>query len=81
MALVDTKGQILEEAGYSYSFHRMIYLNRKARKVFSIEFVEDSTEENLQRCIDEDLAENGWHFYFTAPPSDDVRSDLENALG
>jgi hypothetical protein len=81
MALVDTKSQILDEAGYSYSFDRMIYVNRPARKVFSMEFVDDNTEENLQRCIDEEPTADGWHFYFTSPPSDEIRHDLENALG
>ena len=48
-----SKSQILEEAGYSYNFHRMVYVNRAAKKVFSVEFIEDHRENEIQRHLDE----------------------------
>jgi hypothetical protein len=76
-----SKQQILEDAGYSYSFDREIYVNRSARKVFSVEFVEDHAEDELQRCIQESTPAGGWQFYFNTAPSDAVRRELESLLG
>jgi hypothetical protein len=53
MARRDRKSEILRDAGYAYGFDREIYFNRVAKKVFSIEFVEDHSEEELKRCISE----------------------------
>ena len=51
MPATATKRQILGDAGYAYSFDRMIYLNRDARKAFSVEFVEDHSEGELEARI------------------------------
>ena len=34
------KSQLLREAGYVYNFDRMVYVNRRTKKAFSVEFVE-----------------------------------------
>ena len=81
MRTQDTKSQILEDAGYAYSFSRLIYVNRDARKAFSVEFVDDNREAELQKCIAEETEGAGWQFYFTTPPSDAVRRELESVLG
>ncbi len=81
MKSVDTKQQILDDAGFSYNFDREIYINRKTRKVFSVEFVEDHDERTLEACIREDTGANGWRFYFNAEPSDPVKRNLEAVLG
>jgi len=78
--LVDPKSQILEEAGYVYSLDRMIYVNRKTRKVFSEEFVDDHSEDELQKCIDE-KSSGEWRFYFNGPPSESVQRELVSLLG
>ena len=76
------KSQILKDAGYAYSFQREIYVNRKTRKVFSIDFVEDHGELELESCINEPSPPNGeWRFYFNSPPSDAVVRELSNVLG
>ena len=63
MTTITTKTQILEGAGYAYSFDREIYLNRLARKVFSREFVEDHSEEVLVAKLAEPAAATGnWNF-------------------
>ena len=81
MARVDRKEQILQQAGYGYSFDRMIYFNRKTKKAFSVEFVEDHSEEELQESLGEETEGGHWHFYFNSPPPEGVKSELESVLG
>lgn len=78
---IDGKWRILREAEYTYNFDRMVYLNRRTKKVFSFEFVEDHSEEELRRCINEHSNGAEWRFYFNSPPSASVQHELENALG
>ena len=75
------KIRILNEAGYAYKFDRGIYFNPMRKKIFSIEFVEDHDEHELERLIGEDRRENSWEFYFNTPPSGAVKAELERALG
>jgi hypothetical protein len=76
-----TKEQILKNAGYSYSFERELYLNRKAKKAFSVEFVEDNSEEEIERRIQESIPDDEWDFFFVDPPSPAVKRELTNLLG
>ena len=78
---VDSKWQILREAEYAYNFDRMVYFNRRTKKVFSVEFVEDHSENELQRCINEPSNGAEWRFYFNSPPAAAVQRELENVLG
>lgn len=48
MNALEAKEQILEDAGYAYSFDREIYIDRKARKAFSVDLVEDHPEFELR---------------------------------
>lgn len=75
-----TKDLILEEAGYSYNFDRAVYVNRQAKKAFSIEFVEDHTDEQIRTRIEEHTG-NGWKFYFNSEASESVKGELERILG
>jgi hypothetical protein len=81
MSTLATKSKILEDAGYVYSFDRQAYVNRKAKKVFSIEFVEDHSDEQLQKRISDDAQGSGWQFYFNSEPSQAVKRELESVLG
>ena len=81
VATLTNKKHILDEAGYAYDFERMIYLNRQAKKAFSVEFVEDQPEEELQRRIGENTGGEKWQFYFNTPPSKTVIKELERVLG
>jgi len=82
MLTATSKQRILEDAGYAYSFDRRSYVNRQARKVFSIEFVQDHSEGELQACIEEPAPPRGeWHFYFNSPPSEAVKQELYAILG
>ena len=76
MTATRSKRQILEDAGYRYHFDRMIYLNRAAKKIFSVESVDDHREEWLAARIAEPPEGNEWRFYFNSPPSEYVKNQL-----
>jgi hypothetical protein len=75
------KKDILKEAEYWYNFDRDIFYNRKAKKAFSLEFVDDKPEEELARRIGESTDSAKWTFYFNSPPSESVKEMLEQVLG
>lgn len=78
---IQTKRHILLDSGYVYNFDRQVYFNRKTKKAFSIEFVEDHPPVVLQDCISEPKNGNEWRFYFNSPPSESVRLQVEASLG
>jgi hypothetical protein len=75
------KRDILKDAQYRYNFDRDIYFNRTARKAFSLEFVDDRTEEELAKRIEENTDSSTWTFYFKSNPSEGVKQELERVLG
>lgn len=76
-----SKTEILDDAGYAYSFDRQMYVNRKTRKSFSIEFVEDHSEDEIRKYVREHADGPEWRFYFNAKPSEAVKHELESVLG
>jgi hypothetical protein len=74
------KEELLESSGYRYHFVRMMYFNRAARRVFSLEFVEDHSQGEIQRLL-ETSATNDWVFHFNELPSDRVKRELAEELG
>jgi hypothetical protein len=74
------KKQILEQAGYRYNFDRMLYVNRRQKKAFSVEFVDDNRVEEIQRRINEPPVAAQWQLYFNEPISDGVRRELQRVL-
>jgi hypothetical protein len=81
MRNVATKGRLLEDAGYFYSIDRSIYINRNARKAFSVPFIQDNSEAQLEVCINEPgLPDGEWRFYFNSEPSAAVKRDLTAIL-
>jgi len=81
MTALATKSRILEDADYVYNFDRQAYVNRGAKKIFSIEFVEDHSAGVLQDRISDNNSGPGWQIYFNTEPSQSVRRELENVLG
>jgi hypothetical protein len=75
-----TKDLILEGAGYAYNFDRALYINRRLKKAFSIEFVEDNTDEEIKARMNQ-KSDGRWQFYFNSEPSDSVKGELERILG
>jgi len=52
--LAESKTEILYAAGFAYSFDRQMYIDRKTRKAFSVEFVQDHNEDRIRTGIRED---------------------------
>jgi hypothetical protein len=80
MPIVESKKQILEDAGYAYSFDRRSYINRDARKVFSIEFVQEHDETELKACINQPTLRGEWEFHFKLEPSDGAKRELLRSI-
>ncbi|HZB88161.1 MAG TPA: hypothetical protein VE291_05850 [Terracidiphilus sp.] len=74
------KSDILLDANYRYYFDRAMYVNRHAKKAFSVEYVDDHAEEQLRQRIQENTGGAKWKFYFNSPPSDGVQHELEREL-
>ncbi len=75
------KKDILLKANYRYNFDRDLFYNREVKKAFSIEFVDDRSEEEIRRRVEEGTGGNGWRFYFNSPPAEGVKRELERVLG
>jgi hypothetical protein len=75
-----SKIDILDDTGYVYNFDRQMYVNRKARKAFSVEFLQDHTENQIEERIARQT-DGSWQFYFNSEPSESVRHELERVLG
>jgi hypothetical protein len=74
------KEQLLKKAGYWYEPNREVYVNRKARKVFSIEYLEDHDAKEIARKIQEVARGAKWTFIFNEKPSDYVKRELAKVL-
>lgn len=74
------KSELLFAANYRYNFDRDLYVNRNAKKAFSIEFVDDHREDEVRQGIEEATDGKSWKFYFNHPPSEGVRRLLEQDL-
>lgn len=61
-----TKTRILEGAGYRYSFDREVYFNRQAKKAFSVEFVEDRSEDEIEQLIRDNAPSTNWRFFLSS---------------
>ena len=74
---IASKNQILEDAGFIYSFSRDIYLNRTARAVFSLEFVEDHSETEIKELLAAPRSNpSEWVVHFNEGPSASVKREL-----
>lgn len=80
MPVLGGKRQILEDAGFAYSFDRLSYINLNSRKVFSIEFVQDHSQDQIKACISEATPHGEWRFYFNSPPSEAVKREFAAVL-
>jgi len=74
------KTQLLDSAGYAYNFDRMMYINRQARKAFSVEYVDDHQEAEIASRIQEPNDEHDWRFYTSLPMSEGTRKELKRVL-
>jgi hypothetical protein len=79
MTEMTEKEELLESSGYRYHFDRMIYFKRSVRRAFSLEFVEDHSQHEIQKLL-EAPATDDWAFHFNKPVSDRVKRELAEAL-
>ena len=63
MAKLANKKQILDDAGYRYDFDRSLYFNRRAKKAFSVEFIDDKAEGELKERIAQKNDGREWLFF------------------
>lgn len=75
------KMDILRDANYIYNFEKELYFNRNDKKAFSFPFIDDHSESELARFIQEGTDGSSWKFYFVHSPSERVRRELESMLG
>jgi hypothetical protein len=75
------KEQLLRSAGYYYDFERMAYVNRREKKVFSIEAMEDHSEEWIRQRIAQPNDSGEWVFFSNEPLSPAVEEILVAKLG
>lgn len=80
MTTLISKRDVLKKAGFIYDFDREVYFNRKQKKAFSVEFIEDHDAREIERRIGEKTSAGKWRFYFNTPPSDAVERELERVL-
>src|ERR1039457_7325037 len=62
LTTLDTKQHILDAAGFAYNFDRRVYFNRKSKKIFSVAFLEDQSEAEIERLIRDDTGDKEWKF-------------------
>lgn len=74
------KVHILDNAGFAYNFDRMMYINRQAKKAFSLEFVEDHLESEIVSRIRTVNVGGEWCFYTNQPLSEGVQRELRRVL-
>ena len=74
------KSELLFSAGYRYNLERELYVNRNTRTAFSIDFVEDSDEQEIRRRLVQPPPASGWRFHFARDPSHAVQKELESLL-
>jgi hypothetical protein len=74
------KDQLLKDAGYTYKPDRELYVNRKVRKAFSIDFLEERSPDEIASKINEARPSGEWTFIFTIEPSESVKRELARLL-
>ncbi len=65
---------IIEREDLAYYIPRQLYVDNRRKKLFSSDFFEKKTPEEIETALDEDST--GWTFYFLEEPSKEVKQDL-----
>jgi hypothetical protein len=76
MSKLPEKEKILKDEGYHYDFKRMTYYNRRTKKIFSHEAIEDNGSDWLIKRIQEKNLGSDWKFYFNKEPSDAIKQEV-----
>jgi hypothetical protein len=75
------KEQLLWSAGYYYDFDRAAYVNRREKKVFSIEAVKDHSDDWIRQRIAQPNDSGEWVFFVNQPLSPAVEEAVIAKLG
>jgi len=81
MTSLATKQNLLDAGGYVYNIDREVYFNRSAKKIFSVDFLEDHEGPEIEQSINEKTDAREWRFYFNSPPSESVKRQVVESLG
>lgn len=74
------KTHLLDRVGYVYNFDRMMYINRKDKKAFSFEYVDDNKVSVIESKIREPNTQGGWLIYTSLPMSEGIEKELKRVL-
>lgn len=80
MKQLAAKEQLLKEAGYTYRPDREAYINRRTRKIFSVDFLEEHEPDEIASKIREATPDNEWTFIFNQQPTDSMKRELARLL-
>lgn len=69
---------LLKKEGFKYNSDREIYYNKKNKKIFSVEALEDHGKAWLRKCLDD--SNRDWEFYFNTKPSPAVKKEIQHVL-
>lgn len=75
--MTSEKRRILDNAGYFYFETRLLYANRKTRKVFSLDFIQGNTIEELKKRILEGTEGTAWALNLESRLTDSEKRELE----
>jgi len=75
------KEQLLRTAGYYYDFYQMAYVNRKEKKIFSVEALEDHSEDWIRQRMAQPNDTGKWLFFMNQQPSPAVAKIIAARLG
>ena len=81
MTTLATKQHLLDSGGYSYNIDRQVYFNRSAKKIFSVDFLEDHEGPEIEQRINEETDTREWRFYFNVPPPESVKRQVVESPG
>lgn len=75
--------EMLRSAGYRYSFYFMAYVNRKDKKLFSVEALEGHSEDWIRERMEQPNESGEWMFFYTndEQPSPAVAEAIAAQLG
>jgi hypothetical protein len=71
---------LLKAAGYRPDARFGTYFNRQMKVIFSAEFVDAQSVEELNACLKQIKPRDGWQFFCLQPPTRAAREIVEAAL-
>jgi len=73
------KSDVLDAGGYVFDYYYGTYVNKSRRMLFSHQFVDAHSAEELESHIATAMPDSKWQFFCLKPPAPSVRQKLEAA--